>query len=109
MVQEIGTLIYYLAFLMMTAWALSMYSNKLLNESRLNPIPEDMMKRDTQTEENEGENDSDENINEYSSDANNEIESVEAEWGGEESVEGSHAHKRPDPIAVARFHGEHED
>lgn len=90
---EVVLLIYYLATLAMAGWILNIYSNRMLNDSRLNPIPEDMM-------ENYNSDDSDDAHSEHSSEALSEEEQEEErEWGGEEQPTEEITQTQPEPQA----------
>lgn len=79
---EVVLLLYYMMTLAMAGWVVNIYSNRMLEASRLNPIPEDMMEK-------YGSDDSDDAQSEHSSEAVSEEEEEEQkeeerEWGGEE-------------------------
>lgn len=111
---DLVILFYYACFMGMAGWMLTLYANQILksmNDSDKNPVPQELMDKyieeqhNVTSEEDQEESSSEDEADAESTDA--ETESKEVEWGGEEQQE---RRGRPrERIAIARFHGEHEE
>lgn len=113
---DLVILFYYACFMGMTGWVLSMYAGQMvksLENSDKNPVPEGMMERYVEEQHNvSSEDDEAERSSEADAESTDaeEPESQGVEWGGEEEAPAEAPRGRTrERIAIARFHGEHED